>query len=62
MFKETMVRMVKYRAFVISLVCLISVITSWGDSGVLTGILIAGFVICPLIGISDLKESRSKKA
>lgn len=61
MFKRLADRPEKYRAFAIGLVCLISLITSWGNSSVLAGILIAGIVICSLIGISDWKEHKSKK-
>lgn len=51
----------KYRAFVIAAVCLISVITSWGNNWILTGVLVAGAIICPFIGISDLREDKARK-
>lgn len=49
----------KYRAFVIAVVCLISLITSWSNSAVLSAVLLAGVIICPIIGIWDLKEYKS---
>ena len=53
--------MEKYGAFATAAVCLISVIKSWGNNGVSTGILVAGAIICPLIGISNLKEGKERK-
>ncbi|MBD8015556.1 hypothetical protein [Planococcus wigleyi] len=50
----------KYGAFAIAAVCLISVITSWGNNGILTGILIAGAIICPFIGLSNLKDGKER--
>jgi hypothetical protein len=51
----------KYGAFITALGCLIYLVTSWGDNWILTWILLAGLIICPLIGISDLKEHKSQK-
>ena len=50
----------KYSAFVIAIGCLIYLITSWGDSWIWTIILLAGLIICPIIGISDLKDAKSR--
>lgn len=61
MFKSYMKFLEKYGAFVIAFGCLIYLLTSWGDNWVLTWILLAGLIICPLIGISDLKEDRSRR-
>ena len=52
----------KYRAFVIAFLCLISAFTSWGDNMVLTFIFVAGVIICPFIGIADIKEYKSKNS
>lgn len=58
MFKLYVAATEKYRAFIIAFSCLIGLISSWGDNGVLTWIMAAGVIICPLIGISDLKQAR----
>ena len=52
--------MEKYGAFAFAAVCLISVITSWGNNGVLTGVLIAATIICPFIGLSNLEDGKER--
>lgn len=58
--KTVMNALEKYGAFATGFVCLISVVTSWGNNAVLTGILMAGAVVCPFIGISNIKESKAQ--
>lgn len=61
MFKSYVAAIEKYRGFIIAFSCLIGLISSWGNNGVLTGIMVAGVIICPLIGISDLKQARMEQ-
>lgn len=58
MFKSYVAAIEKYRGFITAFSCLIGLISSWGDNRVLTWIMLAGVIICPLIGISDLKQAR----
>ncbi|MDE4085306.1 hypothetical protein PO902_09755 [Planococcus maritimus] len=58
MFKSYVATIEKYRSFIIAFNCLIVLIISWGDNWILTWIMLAGVIICPLIGISDLKQAR----
>lgn len=51
----------KYRGFLIAFSCLIGLFSSWGDNWVLTWIMLAGVIICSLIGISDLKQVRAQQ-
>jgi len=51
----------KYRSFIIAFNCLIVLIISWGNNWVLTWIMVAGLIICSLIGISDLKQARAQQ-
>ncbi|APH05818.1 hypothetical protein A9C19_14350 [Bacillus weihaiensis] len=46
----------KYSALITMLVCLYSVLISWGDNWVLTSILGLGVIVCGTIGISDWKK------
>lgn len=61
MFKTYVAAIEKYRSFIIAFNCLIVLINSWGNNGVLTWIMVAGLIICPLIGISDLKQARMEQ-
>ena len=61
MFKSYVAAIEKYRGFIIAFNCLIVLISSWGDNWVLTWIMVAGLIICPLIGISDLKQARARQ-
>jgi len=61
MFKSYMAAIEKYRSFIIAFNCLIVLIISWGNNWVLTWIMVAGLIICPLIGISDLKQARMEQ-
>lgn len=61
MFKSYVAAIEKYRGFIIAFSCLIGLISSWGNNWVLTWIMVAGVIICPLIGISDLKQARMEQ-
>ncbi|KKE80107.1 MULTISPECIES: hypothetical protein [Bacillaceae] len=50
----------KYGVLVIALSCLLSAITSWGKSWILTGILVLGVLVCGTIGIFNIKNERKK--
>ncbi|MFD2043686.1 hypothetical protein ACFSTA_04765 [Ornithinibacillus salinisoli] len=51
----------KYGGLVIALSCLCSVIISWGNNWILTGILGIGVLICGTIGIFDIKRTVTEK-
>ncbi len=61
MFKSYVAAIEKYRGFIIAFNCLIVLISSGGNNWVLTWIMVAGLIICPLIGISDLKQARARQ-
>ena len=61
MFKSYVAVIEKYRGFLIAFSCLMELVSSWGNNGVLTWIMVAGVIICPLIGISDLKQARLER-
>lgn len=61
MFKTYGAAIEKYRGFITAFSCLIGLISSWGNNWVLTGIMVAGVIISPLIGISDLKKARAQQ-
>jgi len=46
----------KYGALIIALTCLCSVIISWGNNWILTGILGLGVLFCGTIGIFDIRR------
>ncbi|WP_254782260.1 hypothetical protein [Bacillus sp. OK048] len=50
----------KYGALIIAFSCLCSVILSWGDNWILTGILGLGILICGTIGIFNFKRAIGK--
>ncbi|KAA0542761.1 hypothetical protein FZW96_21140 [Bacillus sp. BGMRC 2118] len=50
----------KYGAFIIALSCLCSVIISWGNNWILTGILGLGVLFCGTIGIFDIRRAMTK--
>lgn len=51
----------KYGALVIALTCLCSLIISWENNWILTGILGLGVLINGTIGIFDIKRSLAEK-
>jgi len=51
----------KYGVLVIALSCLLSAITSWGKSWILTGILVLGVLVFGTIGIFDIKNARAEE-
>ncbi|MDF2038470.1 hypothetical protein P2R12_16040 [Cytobacillus oceanisediminis] len=51
----------KYGVLVIALGCLFSVINSWGNNWILTGILGLSVLICGTIGIFDIKRAITEK-
>lgn len=46
-----------YAALVVSLACLYSVINSWGNNWILTGVLGLGVLVCGTIGVFDIKRA-----
>ncbi|OED33190.1 hypothetical protein BHE17_12295 [Planococcus maritimus] len=59
MFKAYIKFIEKYGSLLIAAYSLIYLLTSWGDNWVLTWILLAALIISPIIGISDIRESKS---
>ncbi|MFC3039682.1 hypothetical protein ACFOGI_05405 [Virgibacillus xinjiangensis] len=47
----------KYAALVVASTCFISLINSWGNNWVLTGILGLGVLVCGTIGVFDIKRA-----
>lgn len=61
MFKSYVKFLEKYGSFFIAFYSLIYLLTSWGDNWVLTWLLLAALIISPILGILDIKESKSPK-
>lgn len=61
MFKSYVAAIEKYRGFIIAFNCLIVLISSGGNNWALTWIMVGGLIICPLIGIWDLKQARAQQ-
>ncbi|WP_456279392.1 hypothetical protein [Bacillus sp. AK128] len=51
----------KYAAIATAITCLCTVIMSWGNNWILTGILGLGVVVCGTMGFFDIKRSKEEK-
>lgn len=51
----------KYGALVVTLLCLYSLITNWGDNWILVGFFGLGVLICGTIGVFDVMGKNSRQ-
>ncbi|HHY71640.1 MAG TPA: hypothetical protein GX497_00125 [Bacillus bacterium] len=49
----------KYASLAVAIGCLCSVVVSWGDNWFMTAFLLAGVLICGIIGVYNLKRNKS---